>query len=169
MKTNILALLPDASLYSKAILSRTFHGDHYEVFWSATVDEALDAMMQHRIDLLVLDLNRPLRTGWGMFERLITLNHDVPVVLLTEHKAAYEEVAAAQVGAVVQKPFSPAELKQTVVRLLRQPVTGAVAAAGHAGVAHAESNAADFREAMHERYITPLHLPPAQRHWGINE
>jgi len=170
MKKNLLALLPDETPHLKAILSRTFNGADYEILWIANVNEALDAMMQDRIDLLVLDLDRSLRTGWGIFERLITLNRGVPVVLLTDQRAAYEEAAAAQVGAVVQKPFSPAELKQTVVRLLNQPAPEVVVAASHAtGVAHTAINAADFRDNMHDRYTTPLDLLSARRHWGINE
>jgi len=169
-KTNILVLLPDESPHSQATLSRTFNSADCEILWVADVNEALDAIMQHCFDLLVLDLNRPLRSGWGIFERLTTLNRGVPVVLLTDQRAAHEESAATQVGAVVQKAFSAVELKQSVVRLLHQPTTWAMAAASPAaGIDHADINAADFRESMHERYITPLNLPSAQRHWGINE
>lgn len=170
MKKNILTLLLDESPKSTATLKRMFNSADYQILWAENVNEALATTMQHRIDLLVVDLNRPVRTGWGIFERLISLHRGIPVVLLTDQRAASEEAAATQVGAVVlQKPFSSVELQQTVVGLLNQPAPRAVAAGPAAGVAPAAINAADFRDTMHERYRMPLNLPSARRHWGINE
>jgi DNA-binding response OmpR family regulator len=170
MKKNVLALLLDETPLSKAILSRTFEQTGYEFLWTADVNEALEALVRQRVDLLLVDLNRPLRNEWEMFERLIARNHGVPILLLTEHKSAYEEAAAEHVGAVLQKPFSSTELMQAAASLLGPPSPG-VAVSAHRGadLSEATAKAEEFHKMMHERYTTPLTLPSPHRYWGINE
>ena len=124
MKKNVLALLLDETPLTKAILSRAFKKTDYEVLWTANVNEALEALVRQRVDLLLVDLNRPLRKEWEIFERLIARNHGVPMLILTDHKSAYEEAAAEHVGAVLQKPFSSSVLVHTVTTLLDPPSSG---------------------------------------------
>jgi DNA-binding response OmpR family regulator len=176
MKKNVLALLLDVTPLTKATLSRAFEPPDFEVAWTSNVNDALKALARHRFDLLLLDLNQPLRTAWGIFERLITLSR-APVVLLTEHKSHYEDAIANRGGVVLQKPFSADVLRHNVYDLLDLP-SAAIAPAAPRKPELSEAEAAaspdDFREMLVQRYQAPYTPPPpaipaAHRYWGLNE
>lgn len=168
MKNNVLTLSPDVTPLTKETLNRALTPENFEVFWTANVAEAVEARTRHRIDLLLLDLNQPLRKGWGDYEPLITLNHVTPVVVLTEHDSAHEQTATAQVGAVLRKPFSAATLIHTINHLLNLPTSGVSTAGQDADPSASPTTAEDAYEMNSARLTTPLVLS-SHRHWGINE
>ena len=89
--------------------------------WTATPQEAVEACDRWHIDLVLLDLNQPLRLSWEIFERVTLHNAPAPVIILTERKTEFELTVASQVGALLEKPFSAASLVHTVNVLLGQP------------------------------------------------
>jgi len=176
MKKNVLVLLLDVPPLTKATLNRAFEPPDFEITWTSNVTDACEALSRQRFDLLLLDLNRPLRTAWGILERLIPLSHHVPIALLTEQKSHYEEVIAKRGGVVLQKPFSAGVLRHTVSDLLDLPSAAlAPAAPQNPELSEAEAAASsdDFREMLNQRYKAPYTLPPAipsaHRYWGLNE
>jgi DNA-binding response OmpR family regulator len=130
----------------------------------------VDLSTRHHIDLLLLDLSQPLRTGSKIFERLRTLHTHVPVVTLTEHKAAYEQAVADRPCVVLQKPFDVAALTHAVHSLLGMPSPGdALPAKPDEGFREVTTESDDFREKLLRRYTAPYQLPSPHRQWGINE
>lgn len=89
-------------------------------------DEALNAVQSaERVDLLLLDLMMPRKTG---LEVLRVLREDerfksLPIVILTAGGNAQDLRAAMQLGAteVLTKPFSPKKLYSLVARLTNIP------------------------------------------------
>lgn len=172
MKKNVLALILEATPQMRETVRGSFATPEFEVLSAANESQATDISARHRIDLLLLDLNRPLRAGWGILERLKRLNAGVPVVFLAEDQSPYEEAVGRHAGAVLQKPIRPAELAQTARRLLGMPAPGPALAArtdGEARDALAKSN--EFRELQLRRYTAPYDVatPYPYRQWGINE
>ena len=101
---------------------------------------------------------------------MTTLNQDTPVVLLTEHKSAYDVAIANQTGAVLQKPFRVAALAHAARSLLTMPpADDALSANQGAGFRDATTRSDDVREMHRQRYDAPYTASPSSRGWGINE
>ena len=170
MKSTVLALVMDVSTVTRSIISRAFNPADWEVLWTTDLSEALAASTRHHVDLLLLDLNQPPRSGRAIVERLTSLHRGTPLVILTDHKAAYEETVADQARAVLQKPFSVASLVQSINTLLAKPAFDAAPATGHdAGLRDLTTKSDDFRDMLYQRYTAPYVLASPYRHWGINE
>ncbi|HXT40800.1 MAG TPA: hypothetical protein VN887_12375, partial [Candidatus Angelobacter sp.] len=63
MKRKVLAVLVNVTPLTRAIISRAFKPTDFEVFWTANLSEAVEVSTRHHVDLLLLDLNQPLRAG----------------------------------------------------------------------------------------------------------
>jgi DNA-binding response OmpR family regulator len=129
-KRTVLALLLEANGLVRFELDRALKQGHFEVLWTATTLEAVAAYNQRHIDLLLLDLNQPLRVGWDLFEPVGSLNPALPIVMLTEKMTELEKTVAERVVARLEKPFSLLALKQTIHLLLNQPRQARLQATG---------------------------------------
>jgi DNA-binding response OmpR family regulator len=95
--------------------------EYFEVLWTATTQEAVAAYNRRHIDLLLLDLNQPLKVGWDIFEPVGALHPTLPIVMVTEKKTELEQTVAERVGTRLEKPFSLRTLIRTIHLLLGQP------------------------------------------------
>ena len=100
---------------------------------AADGQSALDAVAQHRPDLVVLDLMLPGIDGLEVCRRLRANEPDLPVVMLTALGEEADRVVGLELGAddYVTKPFSPRELVLRVRSVLRRAARPP--AAGRAG------------------------------------
>ena len=129
-KRTVLALLVEANGLVRLELNRALEQEQFEVLWTATTQEAVAAYNRRYIDLLLLDLNQPLKVGWDIFEPVGALNRALPIVMITESKTEVEQTVAERVGARLEKPFSLPALIQTFHLLLRQPTQTDLQATG---------------------------------------
>src|SRR6266496_1187681 len=120
-KRTVLALLVEANGLVRLKLNRALEQEHYEVLWTATTQEAVAAYNRRHIDLLLLDLNQPLKVGWDIFEPVGALNPALPIVMVTEKQTELEQTVAERVGTRLEKPFSLPALIQAIHLLLDQP------------------------------------------------
>ena len=97
---------------------------------------AIDAVAQHRPDLMVLDLMLPEVDGLEVCRQVRLTEPHLPVIMLTALGEAEDRIVGLEVGAddYVTKPFSPRELVLRVDSVLRraqaQPSTPEVLRAG---------------------------------------
>lgn len=94
----------------------------FEVVTAANGAEALDAVMRHAPDLIVLDVNMPGLDGFEVCRRIRRDGNDVPVIFLTARDAE-EDVRAGFTGGgddYIKKPFSLEELTLRISALLRR-------------------------------------------------
>jgi len=93
----------------------------HEVVLAADAQEALTIMKsQQDIDLIVTDLLMPHMSGED-FIRLIRAEEQykkIPIIVVSTE--ATRLVGNKDVQAIVQKPFLPSELNQTIVKALAQ-------------------------------------------------
>jgi CheY-like chemotaxis protein len=165
----VLAMLKDDSPRMREIISQALPSRRFEILWTVSLPEAIEASGRHHVDLILLDLHQPLLTGWGTYEHLATLNPDAPIVLIIEQLTAYEQAVADHLGAALRKPFGPAVLAQAVAGLATRPQADARPAARDQARRDPAANSEAFRELLHRRYTTPLESPTPYRPWGINE
>jgi two-component system OmpR family response regulator len=110
-----------------AYLAREGH----EALVAADGDAALEAAIDPSVDLVVLDVMLPRRSGFDVLRALRAAGRDVPVLLLTARDDVIDRVAGLEIGAddYVTKPFEPRELVARVSAILRRtvPARGAIA------------------------------------------
>lgn len=95
--------------------------DGFRVVKAATGEAALDAVLQHRPRLVVLDIGLPDIDGLEVCKR-IRATSQVPVIFLTARDGEVDRVLGLELGGddYLTKPFSPAELVARVKAVLRR-------------------------------------------------
>jgi CheY-like chemotaxis protein len=102
----------------KKILER----EDYEVLLASDGRGALEHIDTHAIDLLLLDIDLPVRGGWDVFEEFTTRRPSLPVIVITGHAGQYPVAQAAGVDAFMEKPIDAPQLLQTMREVLAVPV-----------------------------------------------
>jgi len=93
----------------------------YEVALATDGQEAMDRFDPEQVELLLLDLNLPIRGGWDVFERITTQYPLVPIIIITGLPNQYFTALAAGAGALMEKPIEVPTLLKTVEELLAEP------------------------------------------------
>lgn len=81
--------------------------------------EALSLMATHDPDVVLTDINMPLMDGLQLSERLLALNPDLGIVLITGHSEFEYAKKAVKIGVsdYILKPFEKEELMLTLLKL----------------------------------------------------
>jgi DNA-binding response OmpR family regulator len=87
---------------------------------AANGDEAIAIASAFPVDLVILDLNMPVRNGWDTFERLSAEHPLVPVIIVTARPNQLFTAPGAGVGALLEKPLDIPHLLRTIRRLLME-------------------------------------------------
>ena len=114
-------LVVDDEPQIRRALRLVLRANGYEVSEVGTGEEALDALVSHSFDLMILDLILPDVDGVEVCRRLREWSR-LPVVVLSAHGEEEVKVRALDQGAddYVTKPFSPRELLARVRAALRR-------------------------------------------------
>ena len=118
-KQSILVVDDDESV--RAAVRNVLEGAGYNVVIAADAEEAVVRFTPEQIDLVLLDLNLPVRSGWEAFEQLTTQHPTTPVIIITGMPDQYRTAQAAGVGALIEKPIEVPPLLQTIEALLAEP------------------------------------------------
>jgi len=92
----------------------------FVVFAAANGAEALDIANKFPVDLVILDLNMPVKNGWDTFERFSAEHPLVPVIVATARPNQLFTALGAGVGALMEKPLEIPQLLKTIRRLLAE-------------------------------------------------
>ncbi len=89
--------------------------------------DALALMAQHRIDLVLSDINMPKMDGLQLLGALKASPqwHNIPVVMITTEGGETKVAEAVRLGAAgyVRKPFTADQIKEKLVGILEPAVT----------------------------------------------
>lgn len=104
-------------LVLKALLSR----EGYEVLTAADGVEALEALKNRDVKVVVTDLKMPRLDGMGLLERVVRDYPSVPVIMITAHGTIHTAVDALKKGALdyITKPFDQTELKNVIAKAVK--------------------------------------------------
>jgi len=119
LKKRVLIVDDDSSV--RESIARVLVDAGYDVLQSGEGEQALSQFDPKQIDLLLLDLGLPKKSGWDIFESFTVKNPTLPIVVITGQSRQLETAMAAGVGALMEKPLDVAQLLQTMHELLTEP------------------------------------------------
>jgi two-component system, OmpR family, KDP operon response regulator KdpE len=113
-------LVVDDEIEIMRALQRSLTAHGYEVFTASTGETALDEVVAHRPDLLLLDLGLPDMSGLEVCKR-IRAQSNLPIIVLSVKDTERDKVMALDFGAddYVSKPFGIDEVLARVRVALR--------------------------------------------------
>ena len=119
MKTKVLLVDDDASVV--AALGGVLASEGYDVIQASDGHEALQKFQAAGgADIVLLDLNMPIKAGWDAFERLTAINPLLPIIIITARPDQYPLAAAAGAAALMDKPLDIPLLLETMRNLLAE-------------------------------------------------
>jgi len=116
-------LVVDDDLGLRELLDRYFAGHGYRVTTVANGRQMREALANHRIDLIVLDLMLPGDDGLTLCRNLrANQPYDIPILMLTARGDEADRIVGLEMGAddYLTKPFAPRELLARIRSVLRR-------------------------------------------------
>jgi DNA-binding response OmpR family regulator len=107
-------------------LRRVLVSAGYNVVAARHGREAVQFFRVHPCDLALLDMNMPVRNGWGTIADLRGLNSQLPAIIITGRPDQGNVAREAGVG-LMEKPLDLPLLLQRIGALLSAPPDDAVA------------------------------------------
>ena len=116
MKKGSTILVVDDEDIHRLILKRTLENNGYVILAAANGAEGLEIMRTLKVDLAITDLEMAVMDGMEFTKWVKEINPDFPVIIVTAHAANFspQEILAANVEALIQKPIVPDELLRIV-------------------------------------------------------
>jgi len=114
-------LLADDDPAIQQILYHLLTDENYSVLLAANGEEALKLADITPLNLVLLDLNMPVKNGWDTFEQLTSKNPLVPIIVITARPNQYLPARASGIDALMEKPLDLPTLLETIRELLQQP------------------------------------------------
>ena len=124
-KNRILVVDDDSTV--REMLTRVLVGEGFLVWAAADGTAALEVAAAAKVDLVLLDLNMPGKSGWDTFERLTAGIPLLAVIIVTARSNQLFTALGAGVGALLEKPLDFPKLLQTISRLLAEPAESRLA------------------------------------------
>lgn len=111
-------IVDDDELIGEA-LSGELREEGFSPHSATSADEALDFILTHPVDIILLDLKMPGKDGFYVLRKLKELRPVIKVIILSAYADVRSAVEAAQLGAndFFQKPFDFEELISTIKKL----------------------------------------------------
>jgi DNA-binding NtrC family response regulator len=116
MKATILLVDGDEDLRDS--LGRALRSAGYDVSVASDGPEALNSLPTTGFDLVLLDLDLPIRNGWDILGQIITISLSLPLIIVTERPNKRRLAAQSGVVAVLEKPLDLPLLVGVVERAL---------------------------------------------------
>src|SRR6266550_2382627 len=113
-------LLVDDDPMVRDSLNDVLLSEGYLVIPAENGQQALELANQSPVDLVLLDLNMPVKNGWDTFEELTRQHPLIPVIIATARPNQLFTALNAGVGALMEKPMDIPTLLRTMDKLLAE-------------------------------------------------
>lgn len=113
-------LAVDDSVNAQEIIKRTLGRAGYAVMTCGGVQDAVELLNNHKIDLVITDLKMPKHSGLDLIRHVSENFFDIGIIMITGHPSIESAVAAIKTGAeeFLAKPFTDEELLAAVKQVL---------------------------------------------------
>jgi two-component system KDP operon response regulator KdpE len=113
-------LLVDDDSTVRDSLQDVLASEGYSVIPAENGEQALQHAATCPIDLVLLDLNMPIKNGWDTFEGLTAEHPLVPIIIATARPNQLFTALGAGAGALLEKPLEIPMLLRTMEKLLAE-------------------------------------------------
>jgi two-component system phosphate regulon response regulator PhoB len=153
-------LVVDDDSRVRTVVGWQLESEGYEVREAADGHTAWQRILDHRPDLIVLDLSLPGLSGLDLLSRLRNAGDPTPVVVLSGRNGEGDRIVGLDLGAddYLVKPFSLGELGARVRSVLRRSSGHAIAALASPSAAEAATLRVDPRTREVELHGRPVPL-----------
>ena len=114
IRQNAQILIIDDDQTSQMILSKFFTGQGCKVTTAENGQEGIEKVKQNRFDLIMLDINMPVMKGTEALPKILDLDPDVRVIIMTAQASYESKVETREMGAYdyIVKPITVDKLKE---------------------------------------------------------
>ncbi len=121
IRASISVLVVDDEVYARQLCSEVVGRAGFLVHAVSTTEQALEALDQAPMDIVLTDLKVPQLGGIELLKRIRAAHPQVAVMVLTQYGTIESAVEATRLGAVdyVTKPFHVEELRTKLERVVR--------------------------------------------------
>ena len=114
-------LVADDEPNLRRVLRAQLMRDGYDVVLVEDGQQAIEALEDHHVDVIISDLRMPKVDGMALLKHVVERHPDIPVILITAHGTVDTAVEALKLGAFdyVTKPFEQSELRNVVGKATR--------------------------------------------------
>jgi DNA-binding response OmpR family regulator len=126
MKTKRILVVDDDSAVRES-LNDVLVAEGYVTIPSENGQHALDLASKSSFDLVLLDLNMPVKNGWDTFEQLTREYPLIPIIIVTARPNQLFMALNAGVAALLEKPVDIPTLLRAIENLLTESVDQRVA------------------------------------------
>jgi DNA-binding response OmpR family regulator len=113
-------LLVDDDPTVRDSLNDVLESEGYVVITAENGQQALELIDKLPVDLVMLDLNMPIKNGWDTFERLTAGRPLIPIIIATARPNQLFTALSAGAAALLEKPMDIPTLLQTIEKLLAE-------------------------------------------------
>jgi DNA-binding response OmpR family regulator len=113
-------LLVDDDPTVRDSLSNMLVAEGYFVIPAENGQQALDLANELPVDLVLLDLNMPVKNGWDTFEQLTREHPLIPIIIATARPNQLFTALSAGAGALLEKPMDIPTLLRAMKLLLAE-------------------------------------------------
>jgi len=101
---------------------RIIANEGYDVATASSGEEALEIIRKRAPDLLITDIRMPGMSGTELLKEALSLHPDISVAMISGYSSQELVLETMKEGAqgFIFKPFTGAELKSTIRRLLKR-------------------------------------------------
>ena len=119
-RTGKRILLVDDDPTVRDSLNDVLVGEGYFVIPAENGQQALDLANRFPFDLMLLDLNMPVKNGWDTFEQFTRKHPLIPVIIVTARPNQLFTALGAGADALLEKPMDIPTLLRTIAKLLTE-------------------------------------------------
>ena len=149
-------LLVDDDLTVRESLYDVLAAEGYFVIPAENGQQAIDFAKQSAVDLVLLDLNMPVKNGWDTFEQLTREHPLLPIIIATARPNQLFTAFSAGVGALLEKPMDIPILLRTIANLLTESSEKRLARlAGESSEFYYKPATATHESIAHQGFVEP--------------
>lgn len=114
-------LIVDDERNIRESLAKVLKSEGYEVSLAENGQQALTTYEPDRTDLVLLDLNMPVKNGWDALNEMFALNPHQAVIIITGKSPQLSWATQTGIGTLIEKPIDMSVLLDCMKRVLAEP------------------------------------------------